>query len=511
MDKRVKERVRYTDYLHRIISAEDASEYIQDGMTIGLSGFTRAGEAKAVPLACIERARKEPFKVNVYTGASLGSRIDELMAEVGMVHKRIPFQADRTMRQKINEGDMFFLDEHLSHMAEKIRNGVLAPIDVAVIEAVAITEEGHIVPTTSVGNSSLFVKYAKHVIIELNIEQSIALEGLHDMYDINDFGEREPIPIMKANDRIGTSAIPVDPDKVAGVVITNQSDSFSTITEPDEETEQIAAHLIEFLQHEKDRGRIGEEFPPLQSGIGTVANAVMYGILETDWEDIDVYSEVLQDAVFDLMDAGKVRFASGCSMTLSDRKMDDVMGRLEDFKEQLVLRPQELSNHPEVIRRLGLISINTAIEFDMYGNVNSTHVGGTHMMNGIGGSGDFARNARYSIFVTKSTAKDGLVSSVVPFVSHVDHTEHDVDVVITEQGYADIRGLSPRERAEVIINNCVHPSYRAQMRSYYEKALHAGGQTPHVLAEAFSWHTRLKETGSMFEHVEKLRSNEAME
>src|SRR5699024_2725302 len=234
-------------------------------------------------------------------------------------------------------------------------------------------------------------------------------------------------------------------------------------------------------------------------------------ILETDWENIDVYSEVLQDAVFDLMDAGKVRFASGCSMTLSDRKMDDVMGRLEDFKEQLVLRPQELSNHPEVIRRLGLISINTAIEFDMYGNVNSTHVGGTHMMNGIGGSGDFARNARYSIFVTKSTAKDGLVSSVVPFVSHVDHTEHDVDVVITEQGYADIRGLSPRERAEVIINNCVHPSYRGQMQKYYEKALHAGGQTPHVLAEAFSWHTRLQETGSMLEHVEKLHSNEAME
>lgn len=511
MDKRVKERIRYTDYLHRILSAEDASEYIQDGMTIGLSGFTRAGEAKAVPLACIERARKEPFKVNVYTGASLGSRIDELMAEVGMVHKRIPFQADRTMRQKINEGDMYFLDEHLSHMAEKIRNGVLAPIDVAVIEAVAITEEGHIVPTTSVGNSSLFAKYAKHVIIELNIEQSIALEGVHDIYDINDFGEREPIPIVKANDRIGTTAIPVDPNKVAGVVITNQSDSFSTITEPDEETEQIAAHLIEFLQREKDRGRIGEEFPPLQSGIGTVANAVMYGILETDWEDIDVYSEVLQDAVFDLMDAGKVRFASGCSMTLSDRKMDDVMGRLEDFKEQLVLRPQELSNHPEVIRRLGLISINTAIEFDIYGNVNSTHVGGTHMMNGIGGSGDFARNARYSIFVTKSTAKDGLVSSVVPFVSHVDHTEHDVDVVITEQGYADIRGLSPRERAEVIITNCVHPSYRGQMRSYYEKAVHAGGQTPHVLAEAFSWHTRLQEKGSMLEHVEKLHSNEAME
>lgn len=428
-----------------------------------------------------------------------------------MVEKRIPFQADRTMRQKINEGEMFFLDEHLSHMAEKIRNGILAPIDVAVIEAVAITEEGHIVPTTSVGNSALFAKYAKHVIIELNIEQPLALEGLHDIYDIKDFGEREPIPIMKANDRIGTTAIPVDPEKVAGIVITHQSDSFSTITEPDEETEQIASHLIQFLQREKDLGRIGEKFPPLQSGIGSVANAVMYGILETDWENIDVYSEVLQDAVFDLLDAGKVRFASGCSMTLSERKMDDVMSRLEDLKDQLVLRPQEISNHPEVIRRLGLISINTALEFDIYGNVNSTHVGGTHMMNGIGGSGDFARNARYAIFVTKSTAKDGLISSIVPFVSHVDHTEHDVDIVITEQGYADIRGLSPRERAEAIIENCMHPSYRPQMREYYEQALANGGQTPHVLAEAFSWHARLKETGSMFENVTKFHSNEAME
>lgn len=506
MEKRVEERIKYADYVHRIVSAERASQYIQDGMTVGLSGFTRAGEAKAVPLACIERARKEPFKINVYTGASLGSRIDELMAEVGMVEKRIPFQADRTMRQKINEGDMFFLDEHLSHMAEKIRNGILAPMDVAMIEAVAITEEGHIVPTTSVGNSSLFAKYAKHVIIELNVEQPLALEGLHDIYDIKDFGEREPIPIMKANDRIGTTAIPVDPDKVVGIVLTNQSDSHSTITEPDAETEQIAAHLIQFLQTEKDLGRIGEEFPPLQSGIGSVANAVMHGILETDWEDIDIYSEVLQDAVFDLMEAGKVRFASGCSVTLSERKMDKVMNNLDELKDKLVLRPQEISNHPEVIRRLGLISINTALEFDIYGNVNSTHVGGTHMMNGIGGSGDFARNARYSIFVTKSTAKDGLISSVVPFVSHVDHTEHDVDVVITEQGYADIRGLSPRERAEKVMENCVHPSYRSQMHAYYDKALVAGGQTPHVLAEAFSWHTRLKETGTMFEHVAKLNA-----
>ena len=120
-----------------------------------------------------------------------------------------------------------------------------------------------------------------------------------------------------------------------------------------------------------------------------------------------------------------------------------MFGNLERYKDKLVLRPQEISNHPEVVRRLGIIGINTALEFDIYGNVNSTHVGGTKMMNGIGGSGDFARNAHLAIFVTKSIAKGGNISSVVPMVSHVDHTEHDVDILVTEQGLADLRGLAP--------------------------------------------------------------------
>src|SRR5699024_8412297 len=125
-------------------------------------------------------------------------------------------------------------------------------------------------------------------------------------------------------------------------------------------------------------------------------------------------------------------------------------------------------------------------EFDIYGNVNSTHVSGTKMMNGIGGSGDFARNARLAIFVTKSIAKNGDISSIVPFVPHVDHTEHDVDVVVTEQGYADLRCLAPRERVPLIIENCVHPMYREQMWAYYSEALERVGQTPHVLEKALS-------------------------
>ncbi|AQU80627.1 acetyl-CoA hydrolase/transferase family protein [Planococcus faecalis] len=498
MEQKVN-RIKAKQLQERVVTPEEAASWIQDGMTLGLSGFTRAGDVKAVPFALVKRAENESFKVNVFTGASLGSDIDRLFAEAGIVNKRLPFQAEPAMRKKINDGEMLFVDHHLSHTAEWVRTGVTEPIDFAIVEALSITADGMIIPTTSVGNSAVFAKHAKNIIVEINMAQPQLFEGLHDIYDTGKQGERLPIPVTAVDQRIGTVGIPIDMEKVRGIVFTEQLDSPSTIVPPDEDTEIMAGHLLEFLRAEIRAGRLTESLAPLQSGIGSVANAVLHGMVDSEFKDLQVYSEVLQDAVFDLMDAGKVNFASCCSITLSKPKMKQVFGEFENYRNKIIMRPQEISNHPEIIRRLGLISINTALEFDMYGNVNSTHVSGTNMMNGIGGSGDFARNARLAIFVTKSIAKGGNISSVVPFVSHVDHTEHDVDVVVTEQGYADLRGLAPRERVEVILKNCVHPSYRAQLRAYYDEALTRGGQTPHVLEKAFSWHTDLAKNGTMLQ------------
>lgn len=496
MEKTI-ERIKAIQLQDRVIDADLAASWIQDGMTLGLSGFTRAGDAKAVPLALVKRAETESFKVNIFTGASLGSDIDKLFAEAGIVNKRLPFQADPVMRRKINEGDLLFVDHHLSQTAEWIKAGVIEPIDFAIIEALGITEDGLIIPTTSVGNSALFVQYAKNVIVEINTAQPVLFEGIHDIYDTGKQGERSPIPLTHVSDRIGVPGIPVDLEKVRGIIFTHQKDSPSTIAEADEETELMAEHLLNFLRSEVRAGRLTEKLAPLQSGIGTVANSVLHGLIDSEFEGLEVYSEVLQDAVFELIDAGKVRFASSSSITLSEEKMKQVFSDFEKYRDKLILRPQEISNHPEIIRRLGLISINTALEFDIYGNVNSTHVSGTKMMNGIGGSGDFARNARLSIFVTKSIAKGGRISSVVPFATHIDHTEHDVDIVVTEQGYADLRGLAPRERSKLIIENCVHPTYKEKMLEYHREALERGGQTPHVLEKAFSWHAKLAQTGTM--------------
>ncbi len=491
--------IRNAAFLDKVVSAEEAASWVEDGMTLGMSGFTLFGEPKEFPRALSERGQKEKFKVNLFTGASMGPAADQSMAEAGIINKRIPYQGNPVQRKKINAGEVLYIDQHLSHMAELIRQGVLPQVDYAIIEAAAITEDGQIIPTGSVGNSPIFVQTAKHVIIELNTSAPREYEGMHDIYVPGPAGEnaRKDIPVYDISTRIGTVGIPVDPAKVRGIVLSSQPDIPSPLFEPNEETQQIADNLLDFLRSEVKAGRLTNSLAPLQSGVGSVANAVLNGMRTSEFKDLVVASEVLQDGVFDLIDAGVVKFAAGTAFSLSKKRVDNLASDMAKYAGKVVFRPQEISNHPEVIRRLGIISFNTALEADIYGNVNSTHVSGTHMMNGIGGSGDFARNARISIFVTTSTAKNGNVSSIVPFVTHVDHTNHDVDVIITEQGFADLRGLAPIEAAERMINNCMHPDYKQQALDYLEEAKARGGHTPHVLEKAFSWHTHLAEHGTM--------------
>ncbi|MFJ8514798.1 succinate CoA transferase [Lysinibacillus xylanilyticus] len=499
MAEKLAKKLRNEQLRSKVVTAEEAASWIKDGMVLGMSGFTRAGDVKVVPLALVEKAKKESFKVDVYTGASLGPEVDQYLAEAGVIRKRGPFQADAGIRNKINSGEITFVDAHLSHNAELVRQGIIGPIDFAIIEAAAITEDGLLIPTTSVGNSPVFVQEADQIIIELNVAQLDALEGVHDIFVPGPQGKRDPIPLQNVSDRLGIIGIPLDLDKVKGIVISDILDAPSTIVPADEETDIMANHLLNFLREEIKVGRLTTSLRPIQSGVGSVANAVLLGFKDSEFENLEVYSEVLQDAVFELIDAGKVNFASATSITLSEEVGNQVYGNFEKYADKLVLRPQEISNQPEIIRRLGLISVNTALEVDIYGNVNSTHVSGTKMMNGIGGSGDFARNARLGIFVTKSYAKGGNISSIVPMVSHVDHTEHDVDVIVTEQGVADLRGLAPKERVGLIIDNCAHPEYREQLWKYFNDANEATGghHTPHNLEKALSWHVNYAKNGTM--------------
>jgi len=282
-------------------------------------------------------------------------------------------------------------------------------------------------------------------------------------------------------------------------VETDAPDRNTGFSPPDETSRQIAGHLIEFLEHEVARGRLPGNLLPVQSGVGNVANAALAELAQSRFEDLTAYTEVIQDGMLGLLKSGTLSVASATAFSLSPAAVSEFNDNARDYRDRIVLRPQEISNHPEIVRRLGVLAMNGVIEADIYGNVNSTHLMGSRIQNGIGGSGDFARNAYISFFVTPSTAKGGAISSIVPMVSHVDHTEHDVNVIVTEQGLADLRGLAPRRRARLLIDTCAHPDYRPLLEDYFDRALRGafGLQTPHLLEEALSWHARYVRTGNM--------------
>jgi succinyl-CoA:acetate CoA-transferase len=500
-----EDRIHNKAAADKVVSADEAAGLISAGAHVGMSGFTGAGYPKDVPTALVRRiaearARGDRFAISVWTGASTAPELDGALAAVDGIDLRMPYQSDPVSRAKINAGLMDYLDVHLSHVAQMVWQGFFGHLDVAVVEVSGITEDGGLIPSASVGNNKTWIDQADTVILEVNSWQPSELEGMHDIY----YGtalppDRKPIQILRAGDRIGVPYLRCPPEKIAAVVKTHAPDRNSPFKRVDDDSRRIADNVVDFLAHEVDRGRLPKELLPLQSGVGNIANAVLAGLDEGPFRPLTAYTEVIQDGLLHLLRSGTVSMASATAFSLSEAGIADLRANMREYRERIVLRPQEISNHPEVIRRLGCIAMNGMIEADIYGNVNSTHVMGSSIQNGIGGSGDFARNSYISIFVTPSTAKAGAISCLVPMVSHVDHTEHDVHVIVTEQGVADLRGLPPRHRAQQIIDHCVHPDYRPALQDYFDRA-QAGSapkHTPHILTEALSWHVRYLEHGTM--------------
>ncbi len=498
-------RIRNHMLRSKIMDAADAARFITNGSAVGMSGFTGSGYPKAVPQALAaqieaEHAAGNPFKVSMWTGASTGPELDGALAKADGIEFRLPYNSDPIAREKINKGEMNYFDMHLSQVAPMAWQGFLGPLDTAVIEVTGIREDGSLIPSSSVGNNKTWLDRAEKVILEVNSWQNEALEGMHDIY----YGtalppHRVPIPLVKPDDRIGEKTLRCDPKKIVAIVETDAPDRNAPFSPPDEKARAIAGHILEFLGHEVKVGRLPASLLPIQSGVGNIANAVLTGLIDSPFDAMTAYTEVIQDGMLDLLDTGKLRMASATAFSLSPEAAERVNRDMHRYRDKMIMRPQEISNHPELVRRLGCIAMNGLIEADIYGAVNSTHVMGSRIQNGIGGSGDFARNAYISIFVTPSTAKGGAISAIVPQASHVDHINQDVQVIVTEQGLADLRGLSPKERAKVIIANCAHPDYRPLLEDYFARAQKQsyGLQSPSILSEALSWHQRFIETGSM--------------
>jgi len=484
-----------------ILTAEEAALLIANTETLAVSGFTAAGAPKVVPVAIAARAEAEhaagrPFKINVISGASTGRSMDGALAKAKAIGFRTPYQSDPDLRKSINAGETRFFDMHLSRLPQDVRYGFLGPVNLALIEACEVTEYGEIVLTSSVGASPTFCNKAEKIIIELNRYHPSFLRGVHDIFEPEDPPRRSDIPVFRPSDRIGEPVIQIDPSRIVGVVETNLPDETSAFPDVSPVTAKIGNNVAEFLAAEIKRGLIPTTFLPVQSGVGDTANAVLMAMADhPDIPNFQMYTEVIQDAVIALMRKGRVTFASGSSLTVPSATLEGMYKDWAYFRPRLLLRPQEITNNPEVVRRIGTISVNTALEVDLGGNVNSTHVLGRNMMNGIGGSADFARAAFLSIFICPSTAKGGAISTIVPMVSHLDSSEHSVSVVITEQGVADLRGRSPSERARMIIEKCAHPDYRPLLRDYIARG--GAGHSLQSLGHAFDMHLAYGASGDM--------------
>ncbi|MCQ2106155.1 MAG: acetyl-CoA hydrolase [Fibrobacter sp.] len=488
----------------KICSAENAAELIHDGEVVGVSGFTISGYPKLVPLALAKRAERlheegKPFSITLFSGASTGESCDGALINANAIAVRAPYQSNAAIRSSANKGILNYLDIHLGLMGTRVREGYLPAPTTLILEVAHVYDDGRVILSTSGGNTVSFLEKAERIILEVNSRYGEKFAGLHDVFVPDLTPGSAPIPIRKVSDRVAGDSIQLDSNKIVAIVESDCYDEVKPFVQPDSVSETIAGYILEFLASEEKKGRLPKGLA-YQSGVGNVANAVLCAMANNPNQGkVNLFTEVIQEACIPLLQNDKLGVASGTALTLSASAQDLFLKNIDNWKKHFVLRQQEISNSAEVIRRVGVVSMNTALECDIFGNVNSSHVCGSAIMNGIGGAADFARNARLGFFMTPSTAKNGAISSIVPLVSHVDHTEHDTMIFVTEQGIADLRGLSAEQRAVQIIENCAHPDYKELLREAlkYGKMSAKGLHIPVDLEHAFDFHRNFMKNGSM--------------
>jgi len=487
----LEKRIRKREFLEKVVPAKEASLFFKNGMLVATSGNPLMGYPKATFLALADRMKREGgIKIDLLSAGPLGPEVEEALVQSKGIRTRIGAIGSELLRDAVNRGEVRFVEGKGGQLPAQVRQGRFGKIDLAVIEAIGIAEEGNLIPSTAVYDTPEWVELASSIIVEINLLRPLEMEGMHDVYLKN---PGHPIPIMNPLDRIGTSFIPVDPEKIRFVVASSVPDRETPEISIDMLSKRSAKELIKFLGKEIREGNLSIPLPPLEVGIGEIGSAILIELGESDFSPLFFYMPAITDPILDLIDASKVGGVSGMALRFTLKAWKRFQSNLEKYKKLIILRPVSISNSSEVIQRLGVISINVGLEVDIQGQVNSSHLMGSKIWTGIAGSYDFSRSGALSIFAVPSTAKRGKISSIVPLVSHVDHTEHEVDIIVTEQGVADLRGLDPWEKAQRIIENCVHPDYRDPLKDYLRKVKKESGHIPFSFEEAFSFYKRLRE------------------
>lgn len=469
----------------KVVTPEEAVQKIKNHSVLAFGGYTSSGYPKKIIESLVQRSKKEDLSFTILTGANVGP-IDAALSESNLKIRRAPMIQNSLLSKAVNEGKVDYVEVQMHDMPNLLKKEKFGRINYFVLEGIELTDEGHLYPTSSIGMNQHFIDQSEKVIIEINRSQPNTLKGMHDIYHQSTKG----VPLNEVNDIIGNPYLEIPLEKIEMIVYSDELDQLAPTGKELPQAEEISNRLNDFLYKE-----FGKDLPPLQTGFGGIARKIVKGLNEESFENIEFFCGILQEENIELINSGNGKCASTGSIEMTN-KVIELLENNEALRKKIIIRNNDVTNNSEVISRLGLVSLLGALEVDIYGNVNLSHVMGNRVLNGLGGGTNFAHNAQLTIVLLPSTTANGKISTIVPMVAHHDIIAHDVDVIITEYGVADLRGLTDRERANSVIQNCTD-AYQEQLKDYYEEAVSKGGHHPVVLNKAFEWHMRFQESKTM--------------
>ncbi|HAF60632.1 MAG TPA: 4-hydroxybutyrate CoA-transferase [Clostridiales bacterium UBA9856] len=426
------------DYKRKLCTPEEAVKHIKSGDSVFLAHCV--GEPPVLVEAMVNCAEEYGYEnVEIKHMVSLGSGA---YAQPGMEkHFRAnPIFLSANIRRAVEEGRADFTPAFFHEVPKLIRDGKLK-CDVAMAQVSPPDENGYCSLGTSVDYTWQAIKSARTVIVQVNDQMP---RTFGDMVHVDDFDH-----IVEAS----TPLFEIKPPK---------------ITEVEEKIGRYCASLI-------------EDGSTLQLGIGGIPDGVM--LFLDDKKDLGIHSEMISDGTMALYEKGVI---TGKYKNFDKEKMTVtfLMGtrKLYDFANEnpaVELRTVDYTNHPAVImKQHKMVSINSAIEVDLHGQVVAEAMG-LRQFSGVGGQVDFVRGAAMSddgkaiiAMPSVTTKRDGtVISKIVAFVEHgapITTSRNDVDYVITEYGIAALKGKSLRERARNLIN-IAHPDFRDELAEEFER------------------------------------------
>ena len=444
------------EFKEKIMSSDDVlKKVLKHAKTIAFGGMGGQSVPKIIPGIIGENS--ESFTdLTLYTGGGTTKSFEEKISKAG-IGRRFYYLSDLESRSAVNAGKILIMDYSVSKYSRLLNSNPATKIDVAVFEATSIEKDG-VVLSLSVDSTPSLVDASKKVIIELNMKKP-NLNGLHDIYTAKD---GEIIPLTKTSQRIGSRYLKIAPKKIGAIIYSNEDEgNASSYGSAPLEISEISNNVWEVLRdHIKFRNSM-----PLQVGAGSVASSL---VDNSPFDKLKIWCEIAPTKWADYLDSKIAAISASALYNIpgDENYTRKFLDHYNEYTGKVVLRPNNITNSPELISRLGVIVIQQAVEIDIFGAVNVSHING-NIHNGVGGSIDFCSNGKYVVVVLPSTANKGRKSRIVPMSNCIDVPRYMVDFVVTEIGITDLRWKDPRERAISIINNCAHPKFRDLLLKYY--------------------------------------------